>query len=105
MIGWHDVLVGLDTPPVGRQIRVDATARAVIESAADAIVAFDTDRTVLLWNPAAERMFGWSAAEVIGLEPPTIPEELSAEHNAVLERARAGGSVTYATRRVRKDGD
>ena len=35
--------------------RVDATARAVIESAADAIVAFGTDRTVLLWNPAAER--------------------------------------------------
>jgi len=42
--------------------RVDATARAVVESAADAIVAFGTDRTVLLWNPAAERMFGWSAS-------------------------------------------
>jgi len=38
--------------------RVDATARAVVESAADAIVAFSMDRTVLLWNPAAERMFG-----------------------------------------------
>jgi NtrC-family two-component system sensor histidine kinase KinB len=80
-------------------------ARAVIDSAPDAIVAFDTDRTVLLWNPAAERMFGWSAAEVVGREPPFITDELKAEHNAVLERARAGGSVTYATRRVRKDGD
>ena len=47
--------------------RMDATARAVIESAADAIVAVGTDRTVLLWNPAAERMFGWSATEVVGL--------------------------------------
>ena len=37
-------------------------ARAVIECAADAIVAFGTDRTVMLWNPAAERMFGWAAA-------------------------------------------
>jgi PAS domain S-box-containing protein len=84
--------------------RVDATARAVIESAADAIVAFGTDRTVLLWNPAAERMFGWSATEVVGLEPPIIPEELSAEHNAVLERVRGGGQISFATRRIRKDG-
>ncbi|HUL27637.1 MAG TPA: PAS domain S-box protein, partial [Streptosporangiaceae bacterium] len=86
------------------QDRVDATARAVVESAADAIVAFGTDRTVLLWNPAAERMFGWSAKEVIGTEPPIIPEELEAEHNAVLERIRTGGQISFATRRARKDG-
>jgi PAS domain S-box-containing protein len=79
-------------------------AGAVIDSAADAIVAFGTDRNVLLWNPAAERMFGWSAAEVIGTEPPIIPEELMAEHNAVLERVRGGGQVSFATRRIRKDG-
>ena len=83
---------------------VDATARAVIECAADAIVAFGTDRTVLLWNPAAERMFGWAAAEVTGLEPPIIPEELKAEHNAVLERVRGGGQISFATRRIRRDG-
>src|SRR5487761_1794479 len=104
MIGWHDDAVGLDTPPAGRQIRVDTTARAVIESAPDAIVAIDTDRTVLLWNPAAERMFGWSAVEVTGLEPPIIPEELKAEHNAVLERVHSGGTISFATRRARKDG-
>jgi PAS domain S-box-containing protein len=87
-----------------QQDRVDATARAVVESAADAIVAFSTDQTVLLWNPAAERMFGWSADEVLGAEPPIIPEELKAEHNAVLERIRRGGQVSFATRRTRKDG-
>src|SRR6201984_2922646 len=84
--------------------RTDAPARAVIECAADAIVAFSTDRTVMLWNPAAERMFGWAAAEVIGLEPQIIPEELKAEHNAVLERVRGGGQISFATRRIRKDG-
>ena len=83
--------------------RSDVMARAVIECAADAIVAFGTDRTVLLWNPAAERMFGWTEAEVIGAEPPIIPEELQAEHNAVLERVRGGGQISFATRRVRKD--
>ncbi len=86
------------------QDRVDATARAVVECAADAIVAFSTERTVLLWNPAAERMFGWPAAEVLGQEPPLIPEELTAEHNAVAERVRAGGHISFVTRRARKDG-
>jgi PAS domain S-box-containing protein len=89
---------------MGHRDRVDATARAVIESAPDAIVAFGTDRTVMLWNPAAERMFGWPATEVLGLEPPIIPGELSAEHNAVLERVRGGGQISFATRRIRKDG-
>src|ERR1700742_1176464 len=90
--------------PVEVTNRFDATARAVIECAADAIVAFDIDRTVLLWNPAAERMFGWTAPEVVGLEPPIIPEELKAEHSAVLERVRGGGQISFATRRIRKDG-
>jgi PAS domain S-box-containing protein len=83
--------------------RADVTARTVIECAADAIVAFSTDRTVMLWNPAAERMFGWTAPEVVGLEPQIIPEELKAEHNAVLERVAGGGQISFATRRVRKD--
>jgi len=83
--------------------RADATARAVIECAADAIVVFGTDRTVMLWNPAAKRMFGWTAPEVVGLEPQIIPEELKAEHNAVLERVRGGGQISFATRRIRKD--
>ena len=58
----------------------------------------------MLWNPAAERLFGWTAAEVVGLEPPFIPDELQAEHNAVLERVASGGQVSFATRRIRKDG-
>jgi PAS domain S-box-containing protein len=79
-------------------------ANAVLDSAADAIVAFGADRNVVLWNPAAERMFGWVASEVLGTDPPIIPEELKAEHNAVLERVRGGGQISFATRRIRKDG-
>jgi PAS domain S-box-containing protein len=84
--------------------RIDSTARAVIECAADAILAIGPDRTISLWNPAAERVFGWTAAEVVGLEPPFVPEELRAEHHAVLERVASGGQVSFATRRLRKDG-
>jgi PAS domain S-box-containing protein len=84
--------------------RIDSTARAVIDCAADAILAIGPDRTVSLWNPAAERLFGWTAAEVVGLQPPFVPEELRAEHHAVLERVASGGQVSFATRRIRKDG-
>ncbi len=84
--------------------RIDGTARAVIECAADAILAIGPDKRISLWNPAAERLFGWTAAEVVGLEPPFVPEELRAEHNAVLERVASGGEVSFATRRLRKDG-
>lgn len=84
--------------------RIDATARSVIECAADPIISFGTDRAATIWNPAAERMFGWAASEVVGLEPPIIPEELRAEHNAVLERVRGGGQISFATRRICKDG-
>ncbi|HEY5016895.1 MAG TPA: PAS domain S-box protein, partial [Streptosporangiaceae bacterium] len=76
----------------------------MIECAADAIIAVGADRTVTVWNPAAEAMFGWAAAEVAGKEPPFIPDELMAEHNAVLERVAGGGQVSFATRRIRKDG-
>ncbi len=86
------------------RVRIDATARAVIECAADAIIAFGRDRRVTLWNPAAERMFGWKASEVVGLDLAFIPEELKAEHNAVLEHVASGGQVSFATRRIRKDG-
>src|SRR5262249_58528910 len=68
------------------------------------ILGFSTEGRVRWWTPAAERMFGWSAAEVLGQEPPLIPEELQAEHNAALERVRSGGQMSFVTRRSRKDG-
>jgi PAS domain S-box-containing protein len=83
---------------------LNGVAHAVVDSAADAILSLGPDRRVTVWNPAAERMFGWTAAEVTGLEPPFVPEELRAEHNAVLERVASGGHVSFATRRSCKDG-
>ncbi|CAM3789220.1 PAS domain S-box protein [Nocardiopsis gilva] len=71
---------------------------------ADAIVAVDTEFRVVLWNPAAERMFGWSAEDLVGRPPPIIPDELLAEHHAVLERVRTGGPLSIVSRRQRRDG-
>jgi PAS domain S-box-containing protein len=87
----------------------DPIARAVIECAADAIVAVDEDFRVTVWNPAAERMFGWTAPEVLGRRSPIVPDELMAEHNAVQERLLTrrggeGGQISIATRRFHRDG-
>jgi PAS domain S-box-containing protein len=77
---------------------------AAFSAAADAIVAVGPDLTVLLWNPAAEQLFGWPAADVVSRPLPIVPEECLAEHRAVLERVRTGGHVSISTRRLRRDG-
>ncbi|GAA0953143.1 hypothetical protein GCM10009560_75680 [Nonomuraea longicatena] len=82
----------------------DALATAVLASAPDAVVVLDRDQTVLAWNPAAERLFGWTAPQVVGRRAPIVPAELTAEHNAVLERVRTGGQVSLLTKRFRRDG-
>ncbi|SEL41637.1 PAS/PAC sensor signal transduction histidine kinase [Nonomuraea pusilla] len=79
-------------------------ARAVLAGSPNAVVALDRDQTVLVWNAAAERLFGWSAEEMLGRRPPIVPAELTAEHNAVLERVRTGGQVSLRTRRFHRDG-
>ncbi|MEV0382948.1 ATP-binding protein [Nonomuraea sp. NPDC050643] len=82
----------------------DEIARAVLAGAPNAIVALDRDQSVLVWNDAAERMFGWTAEEMLGRRAPIVPGELSAEHNAVLERVRTGAPVSLRTKRLRRDG-
>ncbi len=89
---------------VGDDEDEDGIARSVVASSANAIVALDRDLSVLSWNPAAERLFGWSAAELMGRRAPIVPGELMAEHNAVLERVRTGGHVSLRTKRFTRDG-
>jgi len=79
-------------------------ARAVLDSSPNAVVAIDRDQTVLVWNAAAEALFGWPAAEVLGRRAPIVPEEQEAEHHAALERVRTGEQVSLRTKRTRADG-
>jgi PAS domain S-box-containing protein len=78
----------------------------VVESSDDAIVTKDLTSIITSWNPAAERMFGYTAAEAIGRSiRMIIPDELQSEENVVLDRIRAGDRIDhYETIRQRKDG-
>ncbi len=50
----------------------DSFRTAILDSASYAIISTDTEGTILFFNPAAERMLGWSASELIGRETPAI---------------------------------
>ena len=79
---------------------------AVIESSDDAIVTKDLNSIITSWNPAAERMFGYTAAEALGQSiRMLIPDELQTEEDVVLAKIRSGEKIDhYETVRQRKDG-
>lgn len=81
------------------------TYQALVEAAPVAIVATDREGRVVVWNPAAETIFGWSREEVTGRPNPYVPEERRAEFLAYRERSLRGESfVGFETRRQKKDG-
>jgi PAS domain S-box-containing protein len=79
---------------------------AIIESSDDAIVSKDLNGIIRSWNRAAERMFGYTADEVIGRSITIIiPEDRLQEEGEVLARIRRGERVAhFETVRRRKDG-
>src|SRR5258706_1783707 len=79
---------------------------AIVESSDDAICSKDLNGIVQTWNRGAERMFGFTAAEIVGKSIKLIiPPERRAEEDEVLRRIRAGEAVDhFETVRRRKDG-
>ena len=87
----------------------DAAARrlaAIVEFSDDAIISKDLNGIVTSWNLAAERMFGYAAAEAVGQSITLIvPAERLSEEEHVLREIRAGRTVDhFETMRQRKDG-
>jgi PAS domain S-box-containing protein len=81
------------------------TLRAIIEASPLAIIALEPEGTVRLWNPAAERIFGWSAAEVLGGPLPFVPADRQEESQALRQRVLQGEAISgVEIRRKRKDG-
>ncbi|HJU47823.1 MAG TPA: PAS domain S-box protein, partial [Gaiellaceae bacterium] len=78
---------------------------AVIDSAPVAILEVGLDDCVKGWNSAAERIFGWCAADVLGRPVPIVPPEYEQEFRELLQRIRAGHAYAgYETVRRRRDG-
>ena len=79
---------------------------AIVESSDDAILSKDPDGMITSWNPAAERMYGYSPDEAVGSHISIlIPQHKAGEERQILDRILRGEHVDhYETDRVRKDG-
>ena len=100
--------VGMNVDITVRKQGEEARARlaAIVESSDDAIISKDLNGIITSWNKSAERVFGYTAQEVVG-KPVTIliPRERFDEEPAILERVRRGERIEhYETVRRRKDG-
>lgn len=67
--------------------------RHLLEASPGAVALYDASLRVTEWNQAAERLYGFSKAEVIGRELPTVPEEKHPELLELLRRADAGEPI------------
>lgn len=79
---------------------------AIVDSAEDAIISKDLNGIIKTWNFGAERMFGYSSAEMVGQSIlKIIPPDLRYEEDEILRKLRAGQRLEhYETTRVRKNG-
>ena len=92
-------LIGVEAAPVDE-------FGAVVASSDDAIMSKDREGIITSWNPAAERMYGWTEEEAVG-RPISIlvPEHRQGEEMVILDKVVAGERVDhYRTERVTKDG-
>ncbi len=78
----------------------------VVKGTQDAVLSKDLDGIVTSWNPAAERLYGYSAAEAVGRHISfLVPPDHKNEERTILDRVRRGEHMqTYETERIRADG-
>jgi PAS domain S-box-containing protein len=104
---WQGVMVDITTQRIqGEALRdLSQSLRAVFEASPLGIVALEKDGRVRHWNPAAERMFGWTAREVLGQPLPYVPPHKQEEFEELARRELSGESIAgFETQRLRKDG-
>jgi PAS domain S-box-containing protein len=92
----------------GRLRETSEILSAILTSSPVATHAFDRDRRIIVWNPASERTFGWSADELVGQPLPAamVPTDERATSSARIERTLDGATTTgERVRRLTKDGD
>jgi PAS domain S-box-containing protein len=70
---------------------------ALVDAIGDAVIVSDVQGRVVVWNPAAERLFGWTAAEAVGQRMDMIiPERLRQRHWEGYDKSMATGETRYA---------
>ena len=77
-------------------MRTDIDTTALVGAMGDAVMVCDKAGMVMLWNPACERLFGWTEAEALGQSMDMIiPERLRKRHWDGYHQTMATGSTKY----------
>jgi PAS domain S-box-containing protein len=100
--------IAIENATLHRRVEQQASSLAtLIESSANAIITLDLGGTIRSWNGAAERIYGWSRAEAVGMVIPMVPADLRDESRALMAQIAATGEplTNFETRRLRKDGE
>jgi len=102
----HTVTTFVDITERKRQESVTSELAAIVESSDDAIIGKDLTGIVTSWNRGAERIFGFTAAEMVGSSiVRLIPPDRSGDEAEILREIRSGQSVDhFETVRLTKDG-
>ena len=101
-------IVGISHDITARNRSEDAARRlaAIVEASDDAILSLGLDGTILTWNPRAEALYGYPAAEAVGKNAAlVVPPELRDAYGELLARVGRGEELHYhATKRLQRGG-
>jgi PAS domain S-box-containing protein len=107
--GEFEIRRQIEASQLKLKVALDASQRlaAIVESSDDAIIGKDLNGIVTSWNPCAERMFGYTAEEMINQSVrKIIPEDLYADEDRIMSAvARGERTEHFETVRRRKDGE
>jgi len=100
------LIIALDISEIKKAEEKSAKLAAIVESSDDAIISKTFESMITSWNRSAERMFGYSADEMIGQTIyKIIPEERRAEEPEILTRLKNGERIEhFETKRLTKNG-
>ena len=108
----HQILIKyihhvIDLAKKGRSVH-ERLVHSIIQNYSDAVIALDNDYKIFFWNKGAERIFGYTADEMLGKTvDPIVPSELKEKGELQWlfeETLRKGYVENYETERIRKDG-
>ncbi|MCW5798188.1 MAG: PAS domain S-box protein [Nitrospira sp.] len=104
IVKWLGISTDIDDRKQGETMR--AHLSAIVESSSDAIISKSLDGSILTWNRSAEKMFGYSAEEIIGRSVTTLlPETRRHEESKIVAEIKTGKHLpTFESIRMGKDG-
>jgi PAS domain S-box-containing protein len=84
--------------------RTKANLQLILDTSPLPIAGVDLDGRITSWNKAAEQVFGWTAAEVLGHRCRTVPADQIGDYLEWIDRAMQGETVTGLVRQRQKNG-